>query len=247
MIRVLEYDLLDSTNLEARRLWEGGEWQSAPFAVVATEQSSGMGRDGRAWQSPAGGLWMTLAWPLPRLELAARGLALAVGLAVRDALATTTGVQAAIKWPNDLLIRGRKVCGILCQADSALAPPVVFLGIGVNANLRADELGPDLRTPATTLRDEVGRPVPVELIRDAILTQLAGRLTDFEWGGLAPLAAEIASHLAWQGKNVIVRNPGTHEELRGKLTGIDSEGRLVIDARGQIIALVSGEVRLAEG
>lgn len=244
MIRVLEFDQLDSTNLQARRLWLGGEWESAPFAVVAGEQTGGMGREGRAWHSPPGGLWMTVAWPCQGLDMAARGLALAVGLATRDAIQASTDVDAMIKWPNDLLVRGRKLCGILCQADSALNPPVVFVGIGVNGNLRTDELGRDLRTPATTLRDERGRPVNLASLRDALLVELERRLGVFEAEGLRPMAAEVHAYLAWMGERVIVRNPGTAQDLEGTLLGIDDQGRLLIDSREAVVPIVSGEVRL---
>jgi BirA family biotin operon repressor/biotin-[acetyl-CoA-carboxylase] ligase len=243
MMRVLEFDQLDSTNLEARRLWLGGEWESAPYAVIAGEQTGGMGRDGRVWHSPPGGLWMTVAWPCQRLELAARGLALAVGLATRDAIQAATDVDAMIKWPNDLLVRGRKLCGILCQADSALNPPVVCVGIGVNGNLRTDELGSDLRTPATTLRDERGRAVNLATLRDAILAQLERRLAIFETEGLKPMASEVNAYLAWMGGRVIVRNPGTAEDLEGTLLGIDEDGRLLIESRGAVTPVVSGELR----
>jgi len=247
MIRVLEYDRLDSTNLEARRLWEAGEWQSAPYAVVAGEQTGGMGRDGRRWESPPGGLWMTVAWPLRAFDTAGRGLALVAGLATRDAIANVTGIEAAIKWPNDLLVDGRKVCGILCQADSALSPPVVFVGIGINVNLRVRELGEGLRTPAAALQELLARPVSMAGLRDALLGELSGRLTAFDRGGFAVMSREIAGRLEWRGRQVIVRNPGNAGDRSGVLAGIDEEGRLLLETQAGMVALMSGEMRAQDG
>jgi BirA family biotin operon repressor/biotin-[acetyl-CoA-carboxylase] ligase len=120
---------------------------------------------------------------------------------------------------------------------------VVFVGIGVNGNLRTDELGSDLRTPATTLRDERGRAVNLATLRDAILAQLERRLAIFETEGLKPMASEVNAYLAWMGGRVIVRNPGTAEDLEGTLLGIDEDGRLLIESRGAVTPVVSGELR----
>jgi BirA family biotin operon repressor/biotin-[acetyl-CoA-carboxylase] ligase len=245
MISLLALETIDSTNLEARRLWQRGEWAHAPYAVVAAEQSGGLGRDGRRWESPRGGLWMTVAWPCRRLDLAGRGIALAVGLAVRDGIQTVTGINCQIKWPNDLLIEGRKVCGILCQADTGLSPPVVFLGIGVNVNLKSQDLGPSLRTPAVSLMEAVGKPVSLSALRDAILGELTGILTRFELDGMAPFVAKVNSHLAWRGQTVAVQNPGSLVSQKGSLFGIDTEGKLLLETPEGPVALLSGELRPA--
>jgi BirA family biotin operon repressor/biotin-[acetyl-CoA-carboxylase] ligase len=244
MISVLAVETIDSTNLEARRLWQRGEWAHAPYAVVAAEQTGGLGRDGRRWESPRGGLWMTVAWPCQRLDLAGRGIALVVGLAARDSIQSMMGINCQIKWPNDLLIEGRKICGILCQAESGLTPHVVFLGIGVNANLRSEDLGPGLRTPAISLMEAAGKPLNLSALRDAILGELTNVLTRFDAEGLSPFVQRVNSHLAWRNQVVSLKNPGSLTETEGSLVGIDPEGQLLLETTTGRLALVSGELRL---
>ncbi|NBB83423.1 MAG: biotin--[acetyl-CoA-carboxylase] ligase [Alphaproteobacteria bacterium] len=147
--------MIDSTNAQALRVWRApGGWGTRPLAITADEQTAGVGRGGRTWRSPRGGLWLTVAWPVGRRPGHYQALPLAVGLAVAQAVEAVAGLAATIKWPNDLLIGDRKVCGILCRYEAA-EPPVVLAGIGLNANVAAASLGGDLPQPATSLRRSV--------------------------------------------------------------------------------------------
>jgi BirA family biotin operon repressor/biotin-[acetyl-CoA-carboxylase] ligase len=137
--------------------------------AVAEEQSEGRGRLGRSWHAPAGTsvLVSVLLRPavdppqLPELSLIAGG-------AVAEAIAETTGLDPVIKFPNDVLLGGRKVAGILAEAGAGR----VVLGIGVNANQTAEQLPPDAQTEPTSLRLELGEPVDRASLLAAILLQV---------------------------------------------------------------------------
>jgi BirA family biotin operon repressor/biotin-[acetyl-CoA-carboxylase] ligase len=137
--------------------------------AVAEEQTEGRGRLGRAWQAPAGtGVLVSVllrpAVPPPALP----GLTLVAGRAVADAIEEVTGVAPTIKLPNDVLLNGRKVAGILAESSEGL----VVLGVGVNANQSAAQLPANVQTEATSLAIELGRPVGRAELLAAILAHL---------------------------------------------------------------------------
>ncbi len=242
-MRLLHYNELDSTNLEARRLWPAH--QPEPVAVRAITQTQGMGRNGRAWHSPLGGMWLTVVWPLNKPMHYYQALPLVVGLALTKALEENFGNQLAlqIKWPNDVLLHGKKVAGILCQSDTTLNPPAILIGVGLNGDFQIQELNPNLRYPATTLRHELGDKVYFNMntLTEQFLTTLGEYLRQFEETGFQPFAASLQERLAWRGQ--IVR--GTHgadQPLEGILQGVDAYGRLLIQQGHDVITLSSGEL-----
>lgn len=229
MFRHTHHAQIDSTNDEATRLWRRTIEQlpgqaPQPMLISADVQTAGRGREGRLWLSPAGGLWMTLAWPAPRDADHYRALPMAVGLAVAEAVESFAGIAASIKWPNDLLVEDRKLAGILCRYEP-MSRPVVIVGIGVNANLRAEQLGSALRQPATSLLDERGKPVDLAGLRDAVAQRLQQRLGEYDRTGLASMLTPITGRLAWVGLTVACELPGGRT-IKGRLIGIDASGRL---------------------
>lgn len=243
-MRLYRHRTLDSTNLEARRLWQGGAGRFGSFAVVADEQTNGIGRDGRPWKSLKGGLWMTVGWRCEDVGRAAQGLPLVAGLAVARVLEELYQIKPAIKWPNDILVNNRKLCGVLCQADSALRPPGVFVGIGIDANFSATDLGAGLRRPATTLRDELGREVDLQELTEALLGLLERLLGDYERRGFNPSREAINERLAWRGHLVSGERAIGHQPIHGRLLEVDGVGRLMLETEAGVVALSSGEVGL---
>lgn len=242
-MRLLHYNELDSTNLEARRLWPAH--QPEPLAVRATTQTAGMGRNGRTWQSPRGGMWLTVVWPLRQSISTYQALPLVVGLALSRTLEEffRNKIVLQIKWPNDLLLNGKKVAGILCQSDTALTPAAILIGVGLNGDFPLHDLCPDVRFPATTLRHELGDRVPLNMntLTQQFLTTLEVHLRQFEETGFHSFAAPLEERLAWKGQHV----QGTHgadQPLEGILQGVDSDGRLLIQQGDQRITLSSGEL-----
>jgi BirA family biotin operon repressor/biotin-[acetyl-CoA-carboxylase] ligase len=137
--------------------------------AVAEEQSEGRGRLGRSWHAPARTSVLVSVLLRPQIESARLPeLSLVAGGAVAEAIAEVTGIQPAIKFPNDVLVGGRKVAGILAEASDGR----VVLGIGVNANQTEDQLAAGTQTPPTSLRLETGDPVDRPQLLAAILARL---------------------------------------------------------------------------
>ena len=216
--------------------------------VVAEAQSSGRGRHGRAWFSPAGaGLYVSVVLrPSPDGSLAGREnpmtlLTLAAGVAVAEAMRTSTGLPAEIKWPNDVMIGRRKLAGILAEsAAHAGAEPFVVLGFGVN--VREAAYPAELAARATSIEAETSRPADRAQILAEILASLAERYADLRaakfdailsaWRGLAPSLRSVS--IEWDSPTGI---------MSGRAEDIDAHGALLVRVGDRIERLVAGEVR----
>ena len=116
-VKYLSFDTLDSTLLEAKRYWSKPSSPKVPTVIVANEQYAGVGRDGRRWQSPRGGLWMTMVWPTEVEIDFYQPLPLIAGLSLIYTLEELFQFSTKIKWPNDVLFQNRKLAGILCKTQ----------------------------------------------------------------------------------------------------------------------------------
>ncbi|MBV6412963.1 MAG: Bifunctional ligase/repressor BirA [Xanthomonadales bacterium] len=229
---------LDSTQERARgRLREG---RREPAAVFADSQSAGRGQHGRVWQSPPGaGLYCTVLWPSARPLLAQVGASLVAGLAVRAAL-TGFGVDARLKWPNDVWLRGRKLGGILIEALGTDAGSTLLVGIGLNVALPA---GTVIDQPWVDLA-ALGPPPPRALLAGALLRRLHEHLTRFEHSGFAGFEEEWAAADALAGRPVRLRGAGGDET--GQALGVDALGRLRILQDGRVLVYAAGEASIRE-
>ena len=202
--------------------------------AVCDEQREGRGRLGRAWLAPPGKaiLCSTLLRPPP--DRSAAELSLVGGLATAEAVDEATGAIAQIKWPNDVLLGGRKVAGVLAEASGT----VVALGVGLNVNQTADELPAGARLPAGSLftADAVQRD------RAPLVAALLFRLeTNYErWraDGLASVRPGLERRDVLRGRAVVVNGE------RALARGIDATGRLEVEVAGARRLLESGEVEL---
>jgi len=200
-------------------------------AAVCEEQTAGRGRLGRTWSAPAGTSLLCSLLLRPPPERRAPELALVAGVAAAEAIEQTAGLAVSIKWPNDLLLDGRKAGGILAEARDG----AVVLGIGLNVNQTAEELPTDTRLPPASLRVALGS----ELDRPALLASLLARLEAHydAWLGLGLAAAlpELERRDFLRGRRVRVGG------ATGVAAGLDALGRLLLDTGD---ALESGEVEL---
>jgi BirA family biotin operon repressor/biotin-[acetyl-CoA-carboxylase] ligase len=237
LARVVElHEAVASTQELARGLARAG----TPHGTieVAGVQEGGRGRLGRHWGSPRGGLWMSLVLrPSLVVGLASR-ITQTAAVGVAGAL-WEIGVEARIKWPNDLLVGGKKLCGIL--AESGVGPDgrldYAVLGIGVNANLDPADLGVTDRE-VTTIRYELGRDVDLLLLLRAVLSNLdaaLGRLEDFE-----TVLDEWRNLNCTLGERVRVRRFG--ETLEGRAVDLTPEGALLLAAPDGTVELFEGEI-----
>lgn len=162
-------ETVDSTNRVARQWAREGAPHGA--AVIARAQTGGRGRRGRDWVSPAGlGLWLSVVLRLA--ESAWRTLSFAAALAVSDACEATCGIAPQIKWPNDLLLNGRKISGILIEMEGSAA----VLGIGVNLRQRAEDFPEALRARAGSLLTQTGADIPPEAFLPPLLDAIEKRV-----------------------------------------------------------------------
>jgi BirA family biotin operon repressor/biotin-[acetyl-CoA-carboxylase] ligase len=240
-------DETESTNDDAKRAARAGAAHGA--AWLAESQTAGRGRQGRAWISPRGenllfSVLLRLRCPPARVP----PVSLACGLAVRDAVARALGSardgDVLVKWPNDVLIRGKKVAGVL--VESALeGASVVYVVVGIGINVHTRVLPDELSAIATSIALERDASAVAALDRAEILADvLAGLDRDVELvahRGLGLLHARLTRHDALAGREV----ESTDGELRGTACGIDLEGHLLVRRRdGLVTKVTSGELRL---
>jgi BirA family biotin operon repressor/biotin-[acetyl-CoA-carboxylase] ligase len=216
---------------------------SAWSAAIAESQTAGRGRQGREWLSPAGNLFLSV---LLRPDLAAESagvLPLAAGVAASEA-AEEWGVDARLKWPNDLLVGERKLGGVLVEASAGTAGlETVVVGIGMNIGLDPASAPPALRGAITSVRAEAGRDPGVAAAAAAVLDRLAVWYDALARDGPPRvLTAWRARSVPWWGRAVEARCGDVM--LRGVARGLDGRGALILDlADGSQRAVLSGEVR----
>ncbi len=231
---------VSSTNEVAKELARAGAEDGT--AVVAETQSGGRGRRGRQWLSPQGGIWLSV---ILRPGVGLKDVAsytLLTGVAVAAAINKVTGLKAGIKWPNDILIRDKKVGGILAEVFGEWqAVDFLVIGIGVNANLGEQDLPPGVM--ATSLALEAGQPVlPVELIQN-ILRELERLEQLLLAGKLSEVLAEWRSLAVCLNCTVVVKEH--KEEWPAESVDIAADGALIVKtADNRLVKLYSGEVSL---
>jgi len=236
-------DTVDSTNLVALELAQEG----APEVqiVVADRQTGGRGRLQRAWQSPAGcNLYASLLLR-PRIAPAdAPQITLVAGVAAAEMLASFCPEGVALKWPNDVLIRGRKVCGILAELRMAGEKiDAVVVGIGVNVNMRRADFNPAYRELATSLREETGQEQSREEAAFRLCESFEKWYEMFRSEGFAPVRKAWLARAEMPGRRVRVVFGEKAQE--GLFAGIDHDGALLMtDELGATRRVIVGDVAL---
>jgi BirA family biotin operon repressor/biotin-[acetyl-CoA-carboxylase] ligase len=236
------HEELGSTNDEAKALAEAGAEHGE--VVVAERQTEGRGRRGRSWISPArrNVAFSVILRPDDLPPARAPELTLVAAVAICDAL-RHSGVDAGIKWPNDVLVGGRKIAGILTEL-SAEADQVhwVVVGVGVNVNARAEDFPPELRGEATSLLIEREQPAPRALFLAACLTGLEGWYDRHAEEGFAPIRQAWRDRSVTLGQQVSVRTDG--EEVSGLAEELDDSGALLVRTQAGLVRVTSGDVAL---
>jgi BirA family biotin operon repressor/biotin-[acetyl-CoA-carboxylase] ligase len=228
---------LASTSDRLKELARSGaaEWT----AVLAERQTGGRGREGRTWESPPGGLYLSVL--LRPSGESGRLVPLAAGVAVAEAVAGF-GVASELKWPNDVLVAGRKLAGILAEGSSAGAGVEwLVLGIGVNVALDPRSLPEVLREAVTSLHAEGAVAAEPVALAASVLAHLGVWYDALREAPSRVVAAWRERSAAWWGSLVDVRSGDA--VLRGRLVAVDEDGALVIELEGgDRRRLVSGEV-----
>jgi BirA family biotin operon repressor/biotin-[acetyl-CoA-carboxylase] ligase len=207
---------------------------AAEGTVAVTDfQSAGRGRLGRRWEAAPGTAIHASIALRPPAERQPQELTLVGALAAADAVELATDLFVQIKWPNDVMLNRRKVGGVLGELRDGL----VVLGIGLNVNQTRDQLPPDARQAAGSLRTVTGREHDRDSVLSALLARLERHYDAWLEGGLAALYADIGARDFLRGRRVSV------DGLSGTVVGIDRAGRLELDVEGTSRFVESGEVR----
>jgi len=197
--------------------------------VVADHQTAGRGRLGRSWDAPPGKALLISILLKPPPERHAPELSLVAGVAVADTVERSTGLAVQLKWPNDVMLRRRKVAGLLAEARDG----AVVLGIGLNVNQSRDELPPN----AGSLLTLTGREWRRDQLLESLLADLERTYAAWRSGGLDAVYEGLAPRDFLRGRRVSVNGTG------GVATKIDRQGRLEIEVgHGDVVAVESGEV-----
>ena len=235
-------DSVDSTNTRLLELAAAG---AASGAVLAAEwQPGGRGRLGRVWHAGMGeALTFSLLWRFTRGAGALSGLSLAVGSALAGALEGEGAAAIGLKWPNDLLWRGRKLAGILIElAGDALGPTAAVIGVGVNVRL-SDATRARIGQPAADLETACGAAPDRNRLLARALSGLAATLDIFGREGFAPLRAEWQRRHAHQGKRVTLIFPDGSRQA-GRAAGVAEDGSFLLETRAGTKRYHSGEISL---
>ena len=228
---LLRVDRLGSTNDLLRSLAQQGAAEGT--TVVAREQTAGRGRLGRIWASPPGGLWLSVLLRPP--EPADLLLALAAAVGTAEGLRRTSSAPVGLKWPNDLVLQGRKVGGVLVEA----VPPWAVVGIGVNVNVERAMLPPDVREAAVSLAEVVGHTVDLDAALDGVLGGLDDAYDTLRRGGKDDVLDRWRRLNVTLGRPVRVRTGG--RVVQGIAVDIDAAGALLVAGPG------GGRVRVLAG
>lgn len=237
---VLYFDTIDSTNTKAQELAEKG-YQSGTL-VVADKQESGKGRRGRSWVSPSGtGIFMTLMIKPDINPNNASMLTLVAALAVAKAITSVTGEEAMIKWPNDIVVNGKKVCGILTEMNAQF-DYINHIVVGIGINVHNESFPEEISQMASSLMIEAGgkRFHRAQIIAETMSYFEQYYDTFLKTQDLSALVREYDELLVNRNKSVRVLDP--KEPFDGKAMGITPKGELIVDTWESRKLVSSGEV-----
>ena len=237
---VLYFDTIDSTNTKAQELAEKG--YPSGTLVVADKQESGKGRRGRSWVSPSGtGIFMTLMIKPDINPNNASMLTLVAALAVVKAITSVTGEEALIKWPNDIVVNGKKVCGILTEMNAQF-DYINHIVVGIGINVHNESFPEEISQMASSLMIEAGgkRFHRAQIIAETMSYFEQYYDTFLKTQDLSALVREYAELLVNRNKSVRVLDP--KEPFDGKAMGITPKGELIVDTWESRKLVSSGEV-----
>ena len=239
-VRHQAYDALGSTNAEALARARAGE--RGPLWISARHQEAGRGRRGNAWASAPGNLYASLLLSEPSPQAVAPQVSFVAALALHDAVADCApqiGPLLSVKWPNDLLIGGAKVAGILIEGENQTSNRIgfsVIIGFGVNC---ADHPA-DTPYPATDLSHAGSSVTPEQMLR-ALAAAMHRRLAQWQRGqGFASVRADWLKRAAGLGRDIRVRLPD--REFSGSFEGLDDAGHLLVRGPAGLTTVSAGEV-----
>ncbi|RUO72322.1 bifunctional biotin--[acetyl-CoA-carboxylase] synthetase/biotin operon repressor [Pseudidiomarina sediminum] len=234
--------IVSSTNDVLRSYLKQGPLEAGE-TLVAEAQTDGRGRRGKRWYSPyASSLYLSMYWPLEQGMAAAMGLSIVAGYAVADAARQLGIADVRLKWPNDVLVKGKKLSGILIELEGqAVDNAHAIIGIGVNINLptMVEEY---VDQPWTDLQTELGQRVPRNLWVATLLATLSDALEEFKQQGLSPFVQRWLAYDNLHDRAVTLLMGQT--TIHGYAKGIAEDGALLVEVEGEVKRYHAGEVSL---
>ena len=234
------FNEVSSTNTLARFLSMNGIADGS--VIISEKQTNARGRSGKAWESPLGGVWLSIVLN-PHVDYAKLPLiTLATGVAVAKTLEKVGVENPEIKWPNDIMINGKKVCGILTEAITKLNTiENVIIGVGIDANLDVEDFPEELQEATTTLQNELGRKGNENLLIKTFLEEFEEISELFDHEGYEEILKEWRKRSYSIGKIVEVREP-FNKNYDAYVLGVSREGALIVEKiDGTLEKVISGE------
>ncbi len=233
------FNEVDSTNEVAKYLAEKGAEDGT--VVVAETQNKGKGRRGKTWISPPGGIWMSVILRPEIPPHRASQLTLVTGVVVAKTIKEELNIDVGIKWPNDILIGDKKVCGILTEVNATMDKVnYLVVGIGIDMNVDVPMLPSDLQKGATSLKNELDTEINGALLVQKFLLKFENIYNDFKDGKLPEILNEWRAMSSTIGTSVEVRTRG--KRVQGYAVGINGEGILILEMEdGSLRKMISGE------
>ncbi len=238
---ILSFETVTSTNTVAKDLARAGAEEGT--VVLADRQTQGKGRQARSWSSPPKrGLWFSYVlrpqFPVQWLGL----IPLLTASSVASAIEDSTGLMPNLKWPNDVLVRGKKVCGILAESEfRAQTLSFLVVGVGLNVNQIAGDFPQELRQRATSLRIEAGSVTRREILLDSIMAQIDKDYRRFAASGIEETSANWTRRCPDIGKMCEILEDG--KSTHGLFESLDKFGRLILRlADGTLKTIASADV-----
>ncbi len=236
---------IGSTNDLAKKLATYGAVEGT--VVVADTQDAGRGRLNRNWVSPKGGLWFSLILRPKCHPTEATRLVFVACLAVAETLSKRYGLKVETRWPNDVVVNGRKICGILAEMNTiGEAVNHVIVGVGINANFDAAKAFPEsLRTPATSLKSELGNSIRLGELLGLLLERLEIKYHLFVSGDSRRIIDEWKAYAAFLGRKINVACENGN--LRGVALDVDYDGAFILKLEDGIVKrILVGDVTVQE-
>ena len=235
---VEHHDLIDSTNDLARDRAQQGA--VAGLVIRADRQKAGRGRRGRAWSSPAGNLYCSLVLRPMRSAAEMATLSFVTVIALGDVLAELLpGRDVRHKWPNDLLVEGRKISGILLESAGGGTSMALVIGLGVNIASHPDQT----LYPVTDLVEQGADPLHPSALLDLFLQRFAHHYADWEQGGFKAVLPAWRSRAIGIGQDIVVRLE--KDTLTGTFVDLDGDGTLLLEQAGQgVKRIAAGDIFL---
>ena len=228
---------IDSTNDEARRTIMSGFTGSS--LIIANTQNLGRGRRGRKWVSPAGGIYMSLTWPLHESLIQPQALSLVSAISVKQSLESWSQVPIKLKWPNDLLVYGKKLAGILLELQNSEPMDHIVFGVGINyslTNAQKERIDREV-TDVNELTEKL--PTREEIVL-SVCTNLIENSRRFFNQGFVPFKRIWNASDYYLGSNIVIKS-GKSEKL-GKSMGVNGKADLMIESDLGQELISSGEI-----